>query len=222
MTLIRVSPLSYLGRGGSIRSAGTWAATGIIVRLKQTLLAFFLCLSATQAFAQTTGKALDVNLNSDAVRLGYSWRLGNPMYLADLGWFYNQDKGDVIHGSFHLVDAASGSGTALQAGLGVRLVYTRTDPSTFDGSSLAVGGFVRYTPPNANRMNYGGYAYYAPDVTSFGDQTEYYEAGVRLGFSVLRDGDVYLGLRRVQAKYKGFGSYTFDSDLHVGLELRFQ
>ena len=187
-----------------------------------TLLAICLCVLATQAFALTTGKAYDVNLNIDAFRLSFSWRLGNPMYLADLGWFYNQDKGDVIHGSFHLVDAASGSGTALQAGLGVRLVYTRTDPSTFDGGSLAVGGFARYTPPNANRLNYGGYAYYAPDVTSFGDQSEYYEAGLRLGFSILRDGDVYLGLRRVQAKYKGFGRFTFDSDVHAGIELRFE
>jgi hypothetical protein len=192
------------------------------MRLKQTLLAFCLCLTAAPAFAQTTGKALDVNLNSDAVRLGFAWRLGDPKYLAEFGWLYNQDKGDVIHGSFHLVDAASGSGSALQAGLGVRLVHTRTDPSTFNGTALAVGGFARYTLPNADRYNIGGYGYYAPDVTSFGDQSEYYELGVRLGYSVLRDGDVYLGLRRIQSEYKGFGRFTLDSGLHVGLELRFQ
>jgi hypothetical protein len=192
------------------------------MRLKQSLLASCLCLLAAPAFAQTTGKALDVNLNNDAVRLGFSWRLGDPTYLAGLGWLHNQDKGDVIHGSFHLVDAASGSGTALQAGLGLRLVHTRTDPSTFDGTALAVGGFARYTPPSANRYNVGGYVYYAPDVTSFGDQSEYYELGVRFGYSVLRDGDVYLGLRRIQAKYDGFGKYTFDSGLHAGFELRFR
>lgn len=192
------------------------------MRLKQLLLATCLCLAGTTAFAQTTGKALDVNLNNDAVRLGFSWRLGDPNYLAGLGWLHNQDRGDVIHGSFHLVDAASGSGTALQAGLGVRLVHTRTDPGTFDGTALAVGGFARYTPPDANRYNIGGYVYYAPDVTSFGDQDEYYEVGVRFGYSVLRDGDVYLGLRRIQARYDGFGKFTFDSGLHVGLELRFR
>jgi hypothetical protein len=104
----------------------------------------------------------------------------------------------------------------------VRLVHTRTDPSTFDGTVLAVGGFARYTLPNANRYNVGGYGYFAPDVTSFGDQTEYYELGVRLGYSVLRDGDVYLGLRRIQAKYEGFGKFTFDSGLHAGFEIRFK
>ena len=192
------------------------------MKVKQTLFAFCLCLVAAPAFAQTTGKALDLNLNNDAVRLGFSWRLGEPNYLAGLGWLYNQDKGDVIHASFHLVDAASGSGTALQAGLGVRLVHTRTDPGVFDGTALALGGFVRYTLPRADRFSIGGYGYYAPDVTSFGDQTEYYELGVRVGYSVLRAGDVYLGLRRIEADYNGAGGFTFDSGLHAGFELRFK
>ena len=190
--------------------------------MKQILLAFCLCLAAASAFAQTTGKALDVNLNNDAVRLTFAWRLGDPKYLAEAGWLYNQDEGDVIHGSFHLVDAASSSGSDLQAGLGVRLVHTRTDPSAYDGTVLAVGGFARYTLPKANRYNIGGYAYFAPDVTSFGDQTEYYEVGARFGYSVLRDGDIYLGLRRIQAKYDGFGKFTFDSGLHAGFEIRFK
>lgn len=192
------------------------------MNVKQTLLALCLCLSAAPALAQTTGTALDVNLNDDAVRLGFSWRLGNPKYLAELGWLYSDDKGDVIHGSFHLVDAASGSGTALQAGLGLRLVHARTDPGSADGTALALGGFARYTLPNADRFNIGGYGYYAPDITSFGDQSEYYELGVRAGYSVLRDGDVYLGLRRIQAKYDGRGRFTFDSGLHAGFEIRFK
>ena len=192
------------------------------MRVNQAPLAFCLCLLAGIASAQTTGKALDVNLNSDSVRLGFAWRLGDPSYLANLGWYYNEDKGDVIHASFHLVDAASGSGTALQAGLGLRVVHTRTDPGTISGTALALGGFARYTPPNANRYNIGGYGYYAPDVSSFGDQTEYYEVGVRAGYSVIRDGDIYLGLRRIQAKYKNVGSFTFDSGLHIGFELRFK
>lgn len=192
------------------------------MRMKQTLLALCLCVFAAPAFAQTTGTALDVNLNNDAVRLGFSWRLGDPRYLAGLGWLHNEDKGDIVHASFHLVDAASSSGTALQAGLGVRLVHTRTDPNSIDGTAVALGGFARYTLPNANRYNIAGYGYYAPDITSFGDQSEYYEVGVRAGYSVLRDGDVYLGLRRIQAKYDGAGRFTLDSGLHVGFEIRFQ
>ncbi len=192
------------------------------MRMKQLLLATCLCLLAGLASAQTTGKALDINLSADAVRLGFTWRLGDPNYLANLGWLYNQDKGDVIHASFHLVDAASSAGTALQAGLGVRLVHTRTDPSIFNGTALALGGFARYTPPTADRFNIGGYGYYAPDVSSFGDQTEYYEVGIRAGYSVIREGDVYLGLRRIEAEYKGAGGVKLDSGLHIGFEFRFK
>jgi hypothetical protein len=192
------------------------------MRTNQALFAFCLCLLAGLASAQTTGKALDINLNDEAVRLGFAWRLGDPSYLADLGWLYNQDRGDVIHASFHLVDDASGPETALQAGLGFRLVYTRTDAGTNSGGALALGGFARYTLPNADRYNVGGHIYYAPDVTSFGDQREYFEVGARAGYSVIRDGDVYVGLRRVQAKYNGTGEFQFDSSLNIGFEFRFK
>lgn len=192
------------------------------MRANQALLALGLCLVAGLASGQTAGKALDINLNSDSVRLGFSWRLGNPNYLADVGWLYAEDDGDVIHASFHLVDAAAGPDTPLQAGLGLRLVHTRTDPSVADGTAVALGGFARYTLPKANRFNVGAYVYYAPDITSFGDKKEYFEIGARAGYNVIRDADVYIGLRQIEAKYGGSsGRYTYDSGLHIGFEFRF-
>ncbi len=191
------------------------------MRANQAWLALGLLLCTGLASGQTTGKALDINLNSDAVRAKFSWRLGDPRYLADVGWLYNQDRGSVVHGSFHLVDEAANPGTALQAGLGLRLVYTTTDPSRFDGGSLALGGFVKYTFPNANRFSIGGHGYYAPDIVSFGDQSQYYEIAVRAAYNVIRDADVYIGVREVEAKYDGGGRYEYDSNLHAGLEFRF-
>lgn len=191
------------------------------MRAIQALLVLALVLLAGLASAQTTGKALDINLNGDAVRAKFAWRLGDPRYLADVGWLYNQDRGSVVHGSFHLVDDAANSGTPLQAGLGVRLVYTTTDPSGFDGGSLALGGFVKYTFRSANRFSIGGHGYFAPDIVSFGDQTRYYEFAFRAAYNVIRDADVYIGFREVEAKYDGGGSYEYDSDLHVGFEFRF-
>ena len=191
------------------------------MRAIQAWLALGLCFWAGVASAQTTGKALDINLNGDAVRGTFSWRLGDPTFLADVGWLYNQDTGNVVHGSFHLVDSAANSGTPLQAGLGVRLVYTSTDPSDFSGGSIALGGFAKYTFPGANRFSIRGNAYYSPDVVSFGDQEEYYEFGVRAAYNVIRDADVYVGFREVKAKYEGAGRYEFDSNLHIGIEFRF-
>jgi hypothetical protein len=191
------------------------------MRAHQASLAVLLCFFAGTAAAQTTGKALDINLNSDSVRMGFTGRLGRPNYLADVGWLYNQDKGDVIHASFHVVDLAGSPGTALQAGLGLRLVHTRVDPGSESGTALALGGFGRYTLPNADRFHVAGYGYYAPDVTASGDQKEYYEIGARAGYSIIRDADIYIGVRRIHAKYKGSGGYTFDSSLNIGFEFRF-
>lgn len=187
----------------------------------RVLLALASCLLAGLASAQSADRALDINLNDDAVRLGFAWPPGGASYRADLGYLHNQDRGDIVHGGFHLVDAAANSGTPLQAGLGLRLVYTNTDPVDFDGFSLALGGFFRYTLPNANRFNIGGAVYYAPDVVSFGDQSEYYEIGLRLGYNVIRDADVYIGIREIEAEYDDAGSFEFDSSVHVGFEFRF-
>ncbi|MEM8816772.1 MAG: YfaZ family outer membrane protein [Pseudomonadota bacterium] len=187
----------------------------------QALLALSLCLLAGLASAEATGRALDINLNDDAVRAGFAWPVGSGNTQLDVGWLHNQDRGDVLHASFHLVDSAGSGNTPLDAGLGLRLVYTETDPSGFDGTALALGGFARYTLPNADRFNIGGSLYYAPDVVAFGDQTEYYEISVRVGYNVLRDADVYIGFREIKAEYEGAGRLEYDSSLHVGFEFRF-
>lgn len=180
-----------------------------------------LCLLTGLASAQSADRALDINLNDDAVRLGFAWPPGGANYRTDLGYLHNQDRGDIVHAGFHLVDAAANSGTPLTAGLGMRLVYTNTDTVDFDGISLALGGFFRYTLPNANRFNIGGAVYYAPDVVSFGDQSEYYEVGLRFGYNVIRDADVYIGIREIKAEYDDAGRFEFDSAVHVGFEFRF-
>jgi len=187
----------------------------------QVLLALCLCLLTGLASAQTAERALNINLNDDSVRGEFAWKIGSGNLRADVGWLHNQDRGDLLHTSFHLVDAAGSGNTQLDAGLGLRLVYSETDPSGFDGSALALGGFVRYTLPNADRFNIGGSLYYAPDVVAFGDKTEFYEIDVRLGYNVLRDADVYIGLREIKAEYEGAGRFEYDSGLHLGFEFRF-
>ena len=187
----------------------------------QAVLTVVLSLFAGLASAQTTHRAFDINVNDDAARAALFLRAGNPMLLADLGWLHHQTRGDAIHLGIHLVDEASNGKDSLQAGLGVRFVYTQPDNALVDGSALALGGFVRYVLPNANRFNIVGYLYYAPDVVSFGDVVEYYDVGARIGYNVVRDADVYLGVRSTKADYGGPGRFSFDSGLHIGFEIRF-
>ena len=191
------------------------------MRAYKALLGLALVFYAGIVSAQTTGRAFDISLNNDMVDAGFTWRLGNRKLLADIGGLHNQDRGDVFGGGIHLVDAASSGADSLQAGLGLRLLHVNPDVSSASGTALALGGFVRYVLPNANRFNIGAHGYYAPDVITFSDLSEFYEIGARVGYNVLRDADVYLGVRTVKAEFGGSGRLSLDSGLHIGFEFRF-
>ncbi|MDJ0699278.1 MAG: YfaZ family outer membrane protein [Woeseiaceae bacterium] len=187
----------------------------------KALLGLALVFYAGIVSAQATARALDISLNDDMVDAGFTWRLGDNKLLADVGWLHNQDRGDVVGGGIHLVDAASAGDDPLQAGMGLRALYIDPDLSGDSGTAVALGGFVRYTLPGANRFNIGAHGYYAPDVVTFSDLSEFYEVGVRVGYNVLRDGDVFLGVRTVRAEFGDAGRLSLDSGLHIGFELRF-
>jgi hypothetical protein len=164
---------------------------------------------------------LDLNVNNKAARVTLDFDLSNNL-VVDGSWFHHQDKGDVFGAGLHLTGAATGGRDPLQAGLGGRLL--RIDSKAAgrdDGMALPIGGFVNYTLPDYNRFVIGGSIYYAPDVLSFGDVSKYWEYNAWAGYSVLRQGQVYLGLRGIRADFKNSPSVTLDTGLHVGLRLRF-
>jgi hypothetical protein len=66
-----------------------------------------------------------------------------------------------------------------------------------------------------------GELYFAPDILTGGDAEEYVDGTVRVGYSVTRQADVYLGARYVSADYDDRPSIKFDTGLHAGLTLRF-
>ena len=164
---------------------------------------------------------LDLNVNNKAARVTLDFDLSNNL-VVDGSWFHHQDKGDVFGAGLHLTGAATGGRDPLQAGLGGHLL--RIDSKAAgrdDGMALPIGGFVNYTLPDYNRFVIGGSIYYAPDVLSFGDVSKYWEYNAWAGYSVLRQGQVYLGLRGIRADFKNSPSVTLDTGLHVGLRLRF-
>jgi hypothetical protein len=44
---------------------------------------------------------------------------------------------------------------------------------------------------------------------------------IRLGYSVTKQGEVYLGARYTRAEYDNRPRILFDTGLHIGVELRF-
>ena len=185
--------------------------------MRRCLPALMIVLFSPLVAAENT---IDLNVNNDAARIMAAFELSNNI-LVDGSWFHNSDRGDVVGAGFHVTGDATGGRNPLKAGLGVRLLQVDPDIGSDDGTVLPIGGFVNYTLPEYDRFVVGGSLYYAPDVLSFGDATKYWEYNAWAGYSVLRNGLVYAGLRGIRADFENTSSITLDTGLHVGLRLEF-
>ncbi|MEL6869018.1 MAG: YfaZ family outer membrane protein [Pseudomonadota bacterium] len=177
-----------------------------------------LALLATSA---SYADELDLNLNDDAARLTYAWPISSRNLRLDAGWLHHQDKGNVIHAGMHLVGDASSANQPLIGGLGGKVFFIDPDGVDADATVLALGGFLRYTLPRYNRVNVYGHLYFAPDVLAFGDGDRYTDIEARIGYNVLRDADIYIGMRYSNIEFDPVGDVTMDNGLHAGIQLRF-
>lgn len=165
---------------------------------------------------------LDLDLNGDAARLTYAHPFEARKTSLDASLLHHQDRGDVLAVGFHITGNAATQERPVNAGLGGRLYYADADGlQDGSGGALAVGGFFDAKIPNYNRFGVGGHAYFAPDVLAFGDATQVIDISVHASYAVLRQGDVYVGVRNVNVDYDEAGSRTFDTGFHIGFRLNF-
>jgi hypothetical protein len=163
---------------------------------------------------------LDLSVNADAVKLGAEFDVTNNLRLGG-NWLYHQDKGHVLTGDAHVTGNAAPSLQTLRAGLGLQLAYVDSDESTKeDGFGIPLGGFVRYTLPQYDRISFGGSLYYAPGVLSFGDLDSYLSWDAWAGYDVIRDATVYIGVRAVKPEFEEVGTQHIDTGMHFGVRIR--
>ena len=165
--------------------------------------------------------SLDISVNDDTARLTYQWQHPSRAVRVDGGWLHNQDRGEVIHLGVHVTGDASSGDAPLIGGDGGRVVQVRPHGGPQEAKQLGKGGFVRYTLPKYNRFNVYGHGYIAPDVLAFGDGAQYTEIEARFGYNVLRNADVFVGIRHIKTEFDPAGELTSDNGVHVGIQLRF-
>lgn len=111
----------------------------------------------------------------------------------------------------------------LQAGLGAR-VYAidqdRTDDNDFS-MALSLGGWYRYTLPQANRVSIYGSLYYAPEVLSFGDLDHMYTYEFRGEYMTMRNARVYVSYNKTITIYDDGSRSESDDGLAVGATVSF-
>lgn len=176
------------------------------------------------AFIGAPAGAHEINLsfNDEALRATYATGFSNGLRLEG-GWLGDNDsqEGDVVHASLLVTGDVAPVGQKLTGGLGARLAYLDGDGSQREGYALGVGGLLRWAIPRYERFVVSGEYYWAPEILSGGDAEEYMDGTIRLGYSVTRQADIYVGARYTSAEYDDRPEVRFDTGLHLGLELRF-
>ena len=164
---------------------------------------------------------LDLSFNSDAFRFIYVHELASNDLAWDAGLLNNSDKGFVLHGSLYLTGLASDGTNPLQAGIGGRVGLVDGDSSGQTGAPLALGGYVKYTFPQLNRLSIRADAYYAPDVLTTKDLDKYEDYTLQVSYNILKEADLYIGARYVKGEFSNNTTATFDNGMNVGANIRF-
>jgi hypothetical protein len=192
------------------------------VRMLFPLFAFMSLAAAAQAATVTPANRLDINLDDNAVRAAFMTPITPTGLYASVSAMHNSDRGDVANAGIQLLGDAGVGPNPLHAGIGGQFFYVNPKHSDLNGEAVALGGFVEYQLPKYNRFSFGGHVYYSPNIISFGDMERYFEYGVRAGYQVLQNANVYVGYRQIKADFDGPGGFfDMDSGFHVGVSLTF-
>ena len=181
-----------------------------------------LALVAALLFAApAAANELKLSFNGDALRIEFDRPFTGSALQWGVGWLGNSDEGNVIHGNLNLTGKMAEGQNPLTGGVGLRVAYTNGELSNQDGLGVAIGGFFRYAFPAIDRLFVGGHAYFAPSVLSIGEMDQYQDLEARIGYNILREADIYLGLRYVEGQYEKQRKAEFDSGFILGVALRF-
>lgn len=164
---------------------------------------------------------LDVNLGSNAAQVGYTASLTNSGLEGSLGYLHHTSSVDIGSVGLGLVGNASPVGSPLIFGVGGKALFIAPSQGSENGVAIALGAHFHYVWPSYNRFAIGGELYYAPSIVSFNHADRYMEFGVRAGYSVLRNAEIYVGYRHVAAAFTSSSTVTLDNTFMVGLSLTF-
>jgi hypothetical protein len=162
--------------------------------------------------------SIDVNLNHDSIQAIYATKLS----AADLnfGFLNNSDRHDWVASAGLLVFGDNrGAQTRSEIGLGGKIYVASVGNQNV--YALGLGGQGRVFPNNGP-IGIGGYAFYAPDVVTGGHGKQFWEAGARVEFEMIKNtANVYLGYRKVRTELEAGERVTIDSGGNVGLQINF-
>lgn len=182
-----------------------------------------ICLLGLSTVTLANANDFEAALSSDTAQ--FTFRSDSSL----IGWggsdlafglFYN-DESDFIASASLLQMRQASEETPLTFGVGVQAYLGWLDEPDEDVLAFAIGGEVRYTIPGTMPMAIYGRAYYAPEITSFGDSEEIIDYTVGFQIEALPQTVAFIGLRHFEVGLDD-GDYELDDDnIHIGVRLTF-
>jgi hypothetical protein len=205
--------------------------------VRRLALAGLLFLFSAGSYA--TG--IDIRMGSEAAQFEYLFDSDSQIGIggADVGaaLFFNENDDVAATLGVMITGSSAGKNRALQFGAGAKLYAAQLDRSpgdVIDGyvvlpddndetiAGLAIGGKVSYIFPSRTPMAISTELFYAPSITSFGDNDNVLDAQVRFELEVAPSTRLYVGYRILEAELEYSGSdYELDDSAHAGVRFSF-
>ncbi|TYL47865.1 YfaZ family outer membrane protein [Marinomonas sp. IMCC 4694] len=161
-----------------------------------------------------------VSLTNDTVKGNINLNMGS--FGINAGFTRDDDASTSTAHVGVTVEDADTSGP-LQVGIGVRLYAIDADLENQDDLAFAVGlgGWYRYTIPEANRVSIFGSLYYSPEVLSFSNLDHMYTYDIRLEYMTMRNARAYVSYGRTVTVYDDNSRREIDKGISIGANVEF-
>ncbi|MDR9468062.1 YfaZ family outer membrane protein [Marinospirillum sp.] len=194
----------------------------LVKKLSSVATLLLLGLSTQVAAFSLAPGSIEANLNNETIQFEFDKPVSGANNLhVNFGALYTEhqdaDSSVVATAGFQGVETDN---QTYRAGVGARL-YAYDAPGDTNGTAMAVGGLFYHIVPGAPHVSLGGYGWFAPKVTSFGDTKQLYEAGFRVAYRAIQNTDVFLGYRYLHLETEQGFDDTLEDSLHVGFRLNF-
>lgn len=170
---------------------------------------------------------LDISLGDETAQFVYMFDSDSQIGIggADVGAgvFFNEQDDYLLNFSVLVMGHSAGRNRALQLGAGAKAYVGELDiPVQEDVGAVGVGGKISYIFPASMPMALSAELFYAPDITSFGDNESLTELLIRLEIEVAPTTRFYFGYRNLETEFENSGiDYELDDNGHVGVRFSF-
>jgi len=189
--------------------------------------------SAVSAFALHTA---ELNINNKDLEAGLQLDVGqyndrvepNTMFIG--GKFLNADDS---HSSDSLTSLESYyelnflimreiGHYGVSFGMGMKLNYTQIGSKEFSSLPLGIEFAYQFPTPKVIPISLNASLYYAPEVLSFADSTDYLEYRVHFDIELIKNAGITLGYRSINiSSGTGIGSVNYNSSAYFGFQVGF-